>query len=84
MNQLDIEEIVKEVVAAQLAIDKDEITPETVLSDDFGADSLDLIEICLGIEERVNQEIPDEKIYALGDKVTIRDIVRITAEVVRG
>jgi acyl carrier protein len=84
MDQRDIENIVKEVVAEQLLIDKDELTPETVLLDDFGADSLDLIEICLGIEERINQEISDEKIYALGDRVTIADIVRITAEVIGG
>ncbi len=84
MNQQDIENVVKEAVADQLAIDKDEIALETVLSDDFGADSLDLIEICLGIEERINQEIPDEKIYALGEKVTIGDIVQIVAEVAKG
>ena len=83
MNQQDIENIVKEAVADQLAIDKDEITLETVLSD-LGADSLDLVEIGLGIEERINQEIPDEKIYALGDKVTIGDIARIVAEVAKG
>ena len=53
-----------------LNVDADEITPETTFVDDLGADSLDVFQIIMGIEEEFDIEIPQEKaekIVSVGD-----------------
>jgi len=54
-------EKLKEVIAEVLNVDPDEITMETTFVDDLGADSLDVFQIIMGIEETFDIEIPAEK-----------------------
>ncbi len=54
-------EKLKDVIAVVLNVDPEEITLETSFQDDLGADSLDVYQIIMGIEERFSIEIPTEK-----------------------
>lgn len=54
-------EKLKKVVAEVLNVDPDEITLDTTFVDDLGADSLDVFQIIMGIEEEFDIEIPAEK-----------------------
>ncbi len=54
-------EKLKKVVAEVLNVDPDEITMDTTFVDDLGADSLDVFQIIMGIEEEFDIEIPAEK-----------------------
>jgi len=63
---------VREIIAEQLGIDEDEIKLESSFIDDLGADSLDLVELIMALEEEFDLEIPDEeaeKIVTVGDAV---------------
>ena len=65
-------EKVKETVAEALGADIDTITAETSFKEDLGADSLDVFQIIMGIEEEFDIEIPNEeaeKIVSVGDAV---------------
>lgn len=66
-------EKVKEVISEQLGIDDtDTITTETTFIDDLGADSLDIVELIMALEEEFDMEIPDadaEKVVTVGDVV---------------
>jgi acyl carrier protein len=56
----------------QLSIDEDDITMDSGFVDDLGADSLDLVELIMALEEEFDMEIPDEdaeKITTVGDVV---------------
>lgn len=54
-------EKLKKVIAEVLSVDPDEITYETTFTDDLGADSLDVFQIIMGLEEEFDIEIPPEK-----------------------
>ena len=55
-------EKVKEVISEQLGIeDTDSITTETTFIDDLGADSLDIVELIMALEEEFDMEIPEEE-----------------------
>ncbi len=63
-------EKIQQIIADVLNVDLDEITPETTFVDDLGADSLDIFQIIIGIEDEFNIEIPQEeaeKIVTVGD-----------------
>ena len=51
---------VVDIIANQLGVDKDIITPEANVVDDLGADSLDVVELVMALEEAFDMEIPDE------------------------
>lgn len=55
-------EKVKKIIAGVLSVDTDEISPETTFVDDLGADSLDLYQIMMGIEEEFDIEVDPEKV----------------------
>ncbi len=60
------------IIAEVMNVDADEITAETTFVDDLGADSLDVYQIIMGIEEEFDLEIPNEeaeKIVSVGDAV---------------
>ncbi len=65
-------EKVKEKVAEQLGVELDEITMEASFIDDLGADSLDIVELLMALEEEFDIEIPDEEAEKLS---TVGDIV---------
>lgn len=69
MNEFDR---VKSVIIDQLGVDEDAITMEASFVDDLGADSLDIVELIMGLEGEFDIEIPDEdaeKISTVGDAV---------------
>ena len=53
-------EKLQNIIADVLNIDKSKITPETTFVDDLGADSLDVFQIIMGIEDEFDIQIPDE------------------------
>ena len=65
-------EKLQSIIAEVLNVDADEITPETTFVDDLGADSLDIFQIIMGIEETFDIEIDNddaEQISTVGDAV---------------
>ena len=58
---MDIEEKVSNIVAEKLGVDRAEVTPDAVFIDDLGADSLDLVELIMAMEEEFGFEIADEE-----------------------
>lgn len=64
---------VKEIIIDQLDVEEDMITPETSIIDDLEADSLDMVELMMAIEEEFNIEIDDEeaeRITTVGEAVS--------------
>ena len=57
----DVFEKVKKLIAEQLEVEEDKITPEASFRQDLGADSLDTYELVYAIEEEMGISIPDEK-----------------------
>jgi acyl carrier protein len=53
-------EKIKSIIAEQLGVKAEEVTPESSFVDDLGADSLDTVELIMALEEEFNIEIPDE------------------------
>jgi acyl carrier protein len=69
---MGVEEKVKEIIAEQLGVKKEEIKGESSFIDDLGADSLDTVEVVMALEEEFGIEIPDEaaeKITTVGEAV---------------
>ena len=67
---MSIEQRVKEIIADQLGVEMEKITPDAKFVDDLGADSLDVVELIMAFEEEFGIEIPDEdaeKIATVGD-----------------
>jgi len=65
-------EKVKKIIVEQLGVEEDDITMESSFIDDLGADSLDIVELIMALEEEFEIEIPDseaEKIATVGDAV---------------
>ena len=65
-------EKLQEIIAEVLNIEENEVTMESTFVDDLGADSLDIFQIIMGIEEAFDVEIPNEaaeKIVSVGDAV---------------
>lgn len=65
-------EKIKKIIAEVLNVDEDSITMESTFADDLGADSLDVFQIIMGVEEEFEIEIPNEeaeKIVTVGDAV---------------
>lgn len=65
-------EKVRGVIVDQLGVDEDDVTMEANFVDDLGADSLDIVELIMGLETEFDIEIPDEdaeKIATVGDAV---------------
>jgi len=55
-----VEEKVKHIIVEQLGVDEDEVKPEASFVDDLGADSLDVVELVMALEEEFGLEISDE------------------------
>ena len=69
---MEIFEKVKEIIVEQLGVAEDSVTETSAFIDDLGADSLDIVELIMALEEEFDLEIPDteaEKIVTVGDAV---------------
>lgn len=55
-------EKVKAILSAQFDVEEDSITPETNIEEDLGADSLDVVDVLMSLEDEFDVEIPDEEI----------------------
>ena len=67
-----VEERVRDIVAEQLGVDKDKVSPDTSFVNDLGADSLDTVELVMELEEEFDISIPDdaaEKIQTVGQAI---------------
>jgi acyl carrier protein len=68
----DVSQRVIDIVAEQLGVDKEKVTPETSFVNDLGADSLDTVELVMELEEEFDINIPDdaaEKIQTVGQAI---------------
>jgi acyl carrier protein len=73
---MSVSDKVKSIIAEQLGVDAEEVTPEASFTDDLGADSLDIVELVMAFEEEFGIEIPDEdseKISKVQDAVNYID-----------
>ena len=57
---MSVEEKVKKIIAEKLSVDLEEVVPEASFVDDLGADSLDLVELIMSMEEEFDTDISDE------------------------
>ena len=67
-------DLLKEIIAEVLNVDAAEITAETTFVEDLGADSLDVFQIIMGVEEKLNIEVDTEaaeKLSTVGDAVEL-------------
>lgn len=72
MSSEEVFEKVKEIIVEQLGVADTAVTLEASFIDDLGADSLDIVELVMAIEEEFDMEIPDEdaeKVVSVGDVV---------------
>ena len=72
MSSEEVFEKVKGIIVEQLGVTEDTVTMEASFIDDLGADSLDIVELVMALEEEFDIEIPDadaEKVVTVGDVV---------------
>jgi len=67
-----IDEKVIDIIVDKLGVGRSEVTPEAVFVDDLGADSLDLVELIMAMEEEFGMEIADEDAEKLR---TVQDVI---------
>ena len=69
---MSVEDKVKKIIAEKLGVDMSEVVPEASFVDDLGADSLDLVELIMSMEEEFDTDISDEdaeKIQTVQDAI---------------
>jgi acyl carrier protein len=71
-----INEKVIDIIVDKLGVDRAEVTPEAVFVDDLGADSLDLVELIMAMEEEFGMEIADEDAEKLR---TVQDVINFVS-----
>ncbi len=71
--------IVLDILAEQLGVERSQLTPEARLEEDLGADSLDIVEIAMALDEQFHISLPDEAIERVS---TVGDIFDVLSEFV--
>ena len=74
-NREEIVDAMKEVLASELGVDADKVTADARFKEDLDADSLDLVEVVLALEERFGVEIPDDEIAGVKTVGEAADLV---------
>ena len=77
MNETEIFEKVKDIVVEQLSVEADQVTEAANFQNDLNADSLDVVEMVMALEEAFDIEIPDE---AAEEIKTVKDAVAYIAK----
>jgi len=72
-----VQEKVRSIIAEQLGVKLEEVTPQASFIDDLGADSLDTVELVMALEEEFGIEIPDEEAEKM---VTVGDAIKYIEE----
>lgn len=72
MSQEEIFDKVKEIIVEQLGVAEDSVVTDASFIDDLGADSLDIVELIMALEEEFDLEIPDAEAEKI---VTVNDVV---------
>ncbi len=68
----EIQQRIKSIIVEQLGVGLEEVTPEASFIEDLGADSLDIVELIMALEEEYDIEIPDED----AEKIqTVKDVI---------
>ncbi|MBR1635376.1 MAG: acyl carrier protein [Lachnospiraceae bacterium] len=71
-------DLLKDIIAEVLNVDPAEITRETTFEDDLGADSLDLFQIIMGIEEKLNLEVDTDAIENVKSVGEAEELIKST------
>jgi acyl carrier protein len=74
---MSVQEKVRSIIAEQLGVKVEEVTPQAKFIEDLGADSLDTVELVMALEEEFGIEIPDEEAEKL---VTVGDATKYIEE----
>ncbi len=69
---MSVEDKVKKIIAEKLSVDMDEVVPDAAFVDDLGADSLDLVELIMSMEEEFDIDISDEDAEQIA---TVKDAI---------
>ncbi len=69
---------VKDIIVDQLDVDEDKVTLEASITEDLGADSLDVVDLIMSLEEEFDIKIPDEEVENVK---TVGDIVKFIEEI---
>ena len=77
MNKEEIFEKLKGIIVNQLGVEEEQVKMEATFVDDLSADSLDIVELVMNIEEEFEMEIPDEAAEKI---VTVEDVVNYIEE----
>ena len=73
----EVAERIKAIIVEQLGVGPDEVNPEASFIEDLGADSLDIVELIMALEEEYDIEIPDED----AEKIqTVKDVISYVEE----
>jgi len=73
----DLTDRIRTIVSEQFGVNMDEVTPDSSILDDLGADSLDVVELVMTLEDVFDIEVPDEAAESIR---TIADVERYVAE----
>lgn len=76
LTEKEIEEKVIKVVSDQLQVEQSEIGPDSLFTDDLGADSLDLTELTIAFEDEFELDIPDADFDQLTTKATVVEYIK--------
>jgi acyl carrier protein len=76
-EEKSIEQKVKDIIVDQLGVNADQVSPDAKFIEDLGADSLDTVELIMGLEEDFGIEVPDEEAENL---MSVGDVIRYVEE----
>ena len=72
MATVPVDQKVREIVALQLGINEEDVQPESTFTGDLGADSLDVVELIMALEEEFEIDLPDEDVEKFE---TVADVI---------
>ncbi|PIU67838.1 MAG: acyl carrier protein [Armatimonadetes bacterium CG07_land_8_20_14_0_80_40_9] len=77
---MDVFEQVKAIIVERLGVEPTAVTPEATFMEDLGADSLDVVELIMALEEEFNIEVPDEDAEKLETVSMVADYIKAHTE----